>query len=388
MNPNSSALVVVTIALAAAFFAGTLRAWPKLAQRSADHLAGRIGLLLATQLSVLAAFAAVVNKQFEFYTNWDDLLGTVQGGTATVADQAPAAVGAGVVGPQISVHATGGSAVVGGSDPSRYGEIQYVAIHGLRTGLSESAQVYLPPQYFQRSYAKTQFPAAIVIAGYPGTPDELSLSLGFPKQLLAEMHAKHAGPMVLIMVSPEIVGGRDTECTDVPGGPQTETFWAQDLPEAVDSTYRVMTWTKGWGLIGVSTGGYCSLKLAMMDSDRFAAAADISGYFDALQDHTTGTLYADSQDVRNENDLMWRIEHLPPPPVSALLTTSKTGEVNYQPTMQFAALAKAPMQVSTLAEPEGGHNFEAWSVEIGPALAWLSDHLATPRASAAPATTN
>jgi len=141
-------------------------------------------------------------------------------------------------------------------------------------------------------------------------------------------------------------------------------------------------------LIGVSTGGYCSLKLAMMDSDRFAAAADISGYFDALQDHTTGILYANSQDVRNENDLMWRIEHLPPPPVSALLTTSKTGEVNYQPTMQFAALAKAPMQVSTLAEPEGGHNFEAWSVEIGPALAWLSDHLATPRASAAPATTN
>lgn len=388
MNPDSSALVAVTIALAAAFFVGTLRVWPKLAGRSADHLAGRIGLLLATQLSVLAAFAAVVNKQFEFYTNWDDLLGTV-GATAAVSDQSPATTTAGVVGPQITVHSSGGSAVVGGSDPSRYGEIQYVVIHGLRTGLSESAQVYLPPEYFQKSFAKTQFPAAIVIAGYPGTADELSSRLAFPKQLLAEMRAKQAGPMVLIMVSPEIVAGRDTECTDVPSGPQTETFWAQDLPAAVDSTYRVMTWTKGWGVIGVSTGGYCALKLAMTDSDRFAAAADISGYFDALQDHTTGTLYADSQDVRNENDLMWRIEHLPAPPISALLTTSKSGEENYRPTLQFAALAKAPMQVSTLVQPEGGHNFATWSLEIGPSLAWLSAHLATPRASAAaPATTN
>jgi S-formylglutathione hydrolase FrmB len=382
MRPDSTALVLATIAVAAAFFAGTLKAWPKLAGRNADHLAGRIGLLLATQLSVLAAFAAVVNKQFEFYTNWDDLLGTVSN-TAAVSNASNAANTASVIGPQITVHASGGSAVVGGSDPARYGEIQYVVIHGLRTGLSESAQVYLPPEYFQQSYAKTQFPAALVIAGYPGTADELSSRLAFPKQLLAEMRAKQAGPMVLVMVSPEVVGGRDTECTDVPGGPQTETFWAQDLPTAVDATYRVMTWAKGWGLIGVSTGGYCALKLAMMNSDRFAAAASISGYFDALQDHTTGTLYANSQDVRNENDLLWRIEHLPAPPISALLTTSRTGEENYLPTLRFAGLAKAPMQVSTLVQAQGGHNFATWSAEIGPGLSWLSARLATPRAAAA-----
>lgn len=383
VNPNSSALVALTIILAAAFFAGTLRVWPKLAKRGADHLAGRISLLLATQLTMLAAFAAVVNKQFDFYTNWDDLLGIV-GTAASVSGTTNTASAAGVVGPQITVHGSGGAALVGGSDPSRYGEIQYVVIHGLRTGLSEGAQIYLPPQYFQKSYAKTQFPAAIVIAGYPGTADELSSKLGYPKHLLDEIRAKQAGPMLLIMLSPEVVGGRDTECTDVPGGPETETYLAQDIPTAVAATYRVMTWAKAWGLTGVSTGGYCALKVAMMNSDRFAAAADISGYFGALQDHTTGTLYAGSQDVRNENDLMWRIEHLPSPPISALLTTSRTGEENYQPTMQFVALAKAPMLVNTLVEPQGGHNFATWNLEIGPSLGWLSAHLATPRLAAAP----
>ncbi|CAM5397307.1 esterase [Streptomyces badius] len=52
------------------------------------------------------------------------------------------------------------------------------------------------------------------------------------------MKAGKARPMILVMLRPTVAPPRDTECVDVPGGPQTETFFAEDLPEAVTGTYR------------------------------------------------------------------------------------------------------------------------------------------------------
>ena len=46
-------------------------------------------------------------------------------------------------------------------------------------------------------------------------------------------------PMILVMMRPTVAPPRDTECVDVPGGPQTETFFAKDLPDAVSAHYRV-----------------------------------------------------------------------------------------------------------------------------------------------------
>jgi enterochelin esterase-like enzyme len=182
--------------------------------------------------------------------------------------------------------------------------------------------------------------------------------------------------MVLVMMSPMIISGRDTECADVAnGGPRAGTFWSLDVTSAVERTYRVSTQASGWGLVGDSTGGYCALKLAMLNSDRFSAAASLSGYFDALQDGTTGDLYGGDPLYRQDNDLLWRIAHLPSPPIAALLTTSRTGESNYRPTLQFVQDAKPPMRVSTLIRASGGHNFNTWNAEVPAALQWLSSHL-------------
>ena len=54
--------------------------------------------------------------------------------------------------------------------------------------------------------------------------------------------------MVLVMMSPSVAPPRDTECTDVPAGPQALTFLAADVPEAMAASYRVQP--RGWGAIG------------------------------------------------------------------------------------------------------------------------------------------
>jgi len=361
--PLLALLILITVGAMAA----VVVLWPRFGASGTRYLAGRIGLLAVAQLALLATVAAGTNSYFGFYGSWSDLLNVGGAGASTaIAPGAP-----------ITVNSTAGLAMPNGNQPAKAGQIQDTTIHGLRTGLAEHALIYLPPQYFQPKYKNTQFPAVIVSTGYPGDVTALVSRLRYPVRLATAIDMGQDQPMVLVMMSPEVVGSRDTECTDVPGGPQSETFWAQDVPTAVERTYRVTTAASGWGLIGDSTGGYCALKLAMMNSDRFAAAASLSGYFDIGEDPTTGDIYG-NQAFRNQNNLLWRIGNLPPPPISVLLTTSRIGENNYHSSLKFAADARSPLSVSMLVRSQGGHNFNTWNSEIPVALQWLSSRLHTP----------
>jgi hypothetical protein len=163
------------------------------------------------------------------------------------------------------------------------GRVESVTITGVRSRLASHAFVYLPPQYFQAAYRRRAFPAAQVFTGFPGTDLNLLKGLDFPGRLLDEMKAHRARPTVLVMMRPSVNFPRDTECTDVPSGPQALAFFAQDVPLAIAGTYRVQT--RGWGAIGDSTGGYCAAKLAMLHSDVFTAAVALSGYFHPARRH-------------------------------------------------------------------------------------------------------
>jgi enterochelin esterase-like enzyme len=362
-------LLVLSILLTVLAMAAVVVLWPRVGARGLKPYAGRVGLLAVAQLTLLTTIAIGTNSYFGFYGSWSDLFSITSGGTGTST--------AAVVGAPITIDGTDGLAMPNGDERTEAGEVQDVTIHGLRTGLSEHALIYLPPQYFQQKYRRARFPAVIVSTGYPGDVTALVTRLRYPIRLATGIAMGQDKPMVLVMMSPEVAGSRDTECTNVPGGPQAETFWAQDVPDAVEQTFRVGPAAAGWGLIGDSTGGYCALKLAMLDSDRFGAAASLSGYFSIGEDPTTGDIYG-NRAFQSENDLIWRLRNLPPPPVSVLLTTSRIGEDNYQPCLDFAADARAPMSVSLLVRSQGGHNFTTWNSEIPVALQWLSSRLSTP----------
>ena len=75
----------------------------------------------------------------------------------------------------------------------------------------------------------------------------------------------------------------------------------------------------------------------MLHSDVFTAAVTLSGYFHTLRDSTTGDLWGGSRVLKNLNDLEWRLRHLPPPPVSLLVTTAKdeAGSSGYADSRRF-----------------------------------------------------
>jgi enterochelin esterase-like enzyme len=353
-------------------FAGTVWLWPRLARRTWRAVGGRVGLLLATQLALFVSVGLAANQAFGFYASWADLFGR-ETGQGVVVDHAAGDRSGG----PLQVIDTRKVREAGGFRPSSGGQIQMVDIVGRTTHIATRAYVYLPPEYFQSRYRTRTFPAAVVLTGYPGTALALVDKLHYPRTALELAKSGRMQPMILVMLRPTVAPPRDTECADVPGGPQTESFFAKDLPDAVLEHYRVGREPGSWGIIGDSTGGYCALKLAMHHPKVYAAGAGLSAYYNAPVDPTTGDLFHGDKELRDRANLWWCLEHLPGPDTSLLVTSSKVGETNYKDTLKFIEKVKETKRtrISSIILESGGHNFNTWRREIPPTLQWISGRL-------------
>jgi enterochelin esterase-like enzyme len=356
--------------------------WSRVRGPAPARVAQRLVLVVAGQLAAVLLVAAALNDYGYFYGSWSELLGT----TASAA----AVVHAGVNPPArhhdgLPPSATRDASLAGvdsWSTPAQWatrGRVETLTLSGAHSGLSEPAAVYLPPQYFQRAYARTVFPGVEVFTGYPGATRALVSRMKYPDVLLSQIDAHRARPMVLVMMRPTVVPPRDTECSDVPGGPQTLTYFGEDVPRTVSQDLRVAP--VGWGAMGDSTGGYCAAKLLLTHSSVFTTGAALSGYYHTLKDGTTGDLWGGSPVVRDLNDPEWLVRHEPEPPVSLFATigTGEIGGTGLRDTRRFVALVHAPMSVTTVVVPGGGHNFASWSALMPRALDFLSAHLAADR---------
>ncbi|OPG06145.1 esterase [Streptomyces sp. GKU 895] len=372
MGLTSNSVLVLAIASAVALFVGTVWLWPRLARRGWRAVSGRVGLLFATQLALFAALGLGANQSFGFYASWSDLFGQEDEQGVVVDHTANRGSG----GP-LQVTDVRRVRETGSGRPQRGGQIQKVAIVGRTTHIATSAFVYLPPEYFQPRYRTRTFPAAVVLTGYPGTAQALVDKLHYPSTALELAKDGRMQPMILVMLRPTVAPPRDTECVDIPNGPQTESFFAKDLPDAVLAHYRVGKKPGSWGVIGDSTGGYCALKLAMHHPQVYAAGAGLSPYYKAPIDPTTGDLFQGNEELRNRADLWWYLKHEPAPDTSLLVSSSKVGESNYKDTLKFIERVKATdrTRISSIILESGGHNFNTWRREIPATLQWMSGRL-------------
>ncbi|MDT0479681.1 MULTISPECIES: alpha/beta hydrolase [Streptomyces] len=372
MGLTSNNTLVLAVLAAVALFAATVWFWPRLARRGWRPVGGRIGLLLATQLSLFVSVGLAANHAYGFYASWTDLFGreTDQG---VVVDHTSGDRSRG----PLRVTEIGDVPGRGGFRPSSVGQVQKVDIVGPTSHIASPAYVYLPPEYFQERYRARTFPAAVVLTGYPGTARALVDKLHYPRTALELTKDGRMRPMILVMMRPTVAPPRDTECADVPDGPQTESFFAKDLPEAVTAHYRVGREPGSWGIIGDSTGGYCALKLAMHHPKVYAAGAGLSPYYNAPVDPTTGDLFQGDKALRDRANLWWCLKHLPAPDTSLLVSSSKVGETNYKDTLKFIERVKATetTRISSIILESGGHNFNTWRREIPATLQWVSERL-------------
>ncbi|MCB5909609.1 alpha/beta hydrolase [Streptomyces pinistramenti] len=387
MGLTSRSLLYAAVAAAVVCVGLSVRLWPRFAGRRPLALLGRLASIAATQLALVAALGLAVNANFQFYGSWHDLLG--------LYDDAPAAVGKwggdGGAGPAgdpskglVQTAGPDGLDKVHGlpqGPPATNGKVESVRIVGKRTRVVNPAYVYLPPQYFQAAYARQRFPVMVALSGYPGGVYLLGQHLRLPQTAGGLIRAGRMQPTVIVMLRPTVAPPRDTQCVDVPGGPQAETFFADDVPDALKEHYRVGHDPGAWGLLGYSSGGSCALQLALRHPRTYPAAAALSPDYKVANDPTTGDLFGGGKDRgrrRQEHDLVWRLRHLPVPQVSVLIGTSRSGEKNYPAAREFLSAVRPPMQAESVVLAHGSHNFDTWRRELPAALRWMSGRLTFP----------
>ena len=350
--PLTILLVIVAIALPIAL----ALTWRRLPGR-VGGAALRIGLILCCQAVAVLAAGIALNRAFMFYDSWDELLGHQRG-----AGQVVAVADAGQLVPPDGTQ----------------GRVRLLTVHGKVSGATEQVLVWLPPGYDAAAETKTRFPVLRVLPGQPGTPAGIFKTLNLGSNAMQAIKSGQVKPFVAVIPPLSIAQPRDTECTDIPHGPQADSWLSTDVKEAVIKHFRV---TPGhWSTIGWSTGAFCASKMLLRHPTSFVAAVSIGGYFGAEQDHTTGNLFNHSRVLRNENSPLWLIRHTLSYPVHLLIITSKGDReswngVHYADAKRAIAAASGIPGVSTIVLPSGGHNFDTYAPTVAPALGWLGKNV-------------
>ncbi|WP_073926600.1 alpha/beta hydrolase-fold protein [Streptomyces sp. CB03911] len=387
MELTSDALVNTLLAAGSLSLLLTLWLWPRLARQRPLPMLGRVALLTVTQVTVLAVLAVSVNNSFGFYTSWDGLLhpgGAALSLTSAGHPRSAAPATEALVAPT----AEGGLETVTDlpkGTPEEVGKVESIRVTGKESGLSDQMFIYLPPEYFNPKYSRMRFPVLVALAGYPGTALHLLSELRLPQTAWELQRTGQMVPTVIVMARPTVAEPRNTECVNVPNGPQSETWFAKDVPAALRATYRLGREAASWGIFGYSTGGGCALRLTMRYPDVFGNAAGLHADFAVPEDYSTGgNLFGGDRTLLNHSDLTWRLNNLPVPDISLLLVSTRKEE-DYAATQAFlgvaqqASVAHPELRVDSLFLDDGGHNFDSWRRELPASLEWMSDHLATPQ---------
>jgi hypothetical protein len=352
MSLTGQPLFVLLVALAILIPLFLVITW----RRRPRGVGGQIFRFIAIVTAQLVAVAAVgvwANNTFGFYDNWTDLLGGAGPGSVQAEANGPLPVGG-----------AGGRVVT-------------LPVNGKGSKASGVVLVWLPSQYDQPAFKNTRFPVLMMMPGQPGTPEGVFSQFQFGQQAAQAIRSGAVKPFIGVFPPLMIAPPRDTECTNVPRGPQAETWLTQDVRDAILTHFRASRDSRQWSAVGWSTGGFCAAKLVLRDSAQWQAAAAIGGYFDAEIDPTTGNLFGDSAQLRRENSPIWLIRQPGNRNAKLLIVVSKADRhsyngVHYADSKHMINQTRGYPNVSTIVLPSGGHNYTLYRQTLPAVFSWFA----------------
>jgi enterochelin esterase-like enzyme len=350
MSIDGIGVVVTGVFLVLAVTVALARLW--------DRSILRIPLVVAVVLSMALTSALELNRLTETYPSWGALVGE-----KPAPDPDPDPGRALVALPPRSADPLIGL-------PGQ-GKLVTYTVPGPVSRMTMPMSVYLPAAYFAPAGRGLDFPVIEALHGYPGTPESWIKRLSIADHLDREIASGRMAPTVVLLPYQTPDRLLDTECTNLAGGPQSETYLTVDVPAWARGHLRVRADRAAWALTGYSAGAFCAMNLLLKHPGEYAAAASLSGYPEP-------GIKTGDQSEKTTNNIAWRLTHLPRPPVALWIgwadddTDASTGS------RRVVALAQPPITVVTAAVPEGGHSHAVWKQMEGPAFDWLSAQLARP----------
>jgi S-formylglutathione hydrolase FrmB len=377
-TPFLAALAIIAVGSAAAATVW----WHRLAGSGRRVLAARVGAILLVQWTGVALVAGVVNAKFDFYPTLSALMGNV--GASALQNGGRPTSG------WVTIHSDN-AASVALHHPTRtpWGDLWIdpdSPSYGVGTSLegellgavshqhNSRLRIWLPRQYADPAYASYKFPVVVTFTGFPGNPLTW-WKTGFVQRAQSAIDSGEVTPFVIAALTADPTPTRDTECTNVPRGPQIETFLSVDVPNDLRHLVRAAPLGASWAVMGDSAGGYCSMLLGLDHPNVFHNVVSLGGYTNAITDVTTGNLDGGSAAHRRMRDLLWKVKHEPPPNLSMLMAAATGDRGSVPMAFNMAMAARAPLRITRLVTQGGGHNWVTWEAQLPLVLRWLGRHL-------------
>lgn len=327
-----------------------------------------IAILLAQTLAVMAVLV-LANRDMRFYMTWGDLLGKGEASN----DLQPRQVGPPLIAdparpdpPQTSTQRTASGAT-----------LVRMAVRGQASGVNSEILLWLPPAYFTAG-PDAEFPVLFMMSGLPGTPDGVYNQFEFDRTATDAIATGDVKPFIAVFPTVMTHPPRDTECLDIPGGPKTETWLAQDVPDAVNAAVRASSDRRQWSLTGYSTGGLCATNLLLRYRDRFGAAASIGGYYHPWVQPNEGDLFGGSEEYRRSVTPLWQFQNATPQPTKLLIVTSARDKMSWDGNTYGDGDSKAMIEAARrwpgtakIVMASGGHGYKTYLPAFPQVLAWL-----------------
>ncbi len=356
MGPTSSALIIVVAAAAALvpLIAVTVAWWrsrslqPELGwPRRLLGAVGRLAVIGLCQVLAIGAIFLVVNRSYGFYTTWNEIFGVQQSQPVDIGVQE------------------------GGYDAGT-GRVETLDINGAVSGVHGQALVWLPRQYFAPTAADRKFPVMMVLPGQPSSPGIMYNEYHIGTVASQAIDSGAVKPFIAVLPPIMINPPRDTECVNVPHGPQAESWLTKDVVSAVTARYHVQPLSKGWSVMGWSTGGLCASKLALRYPTLFPDAISFGGMGHAYVDKTTGNLFGGSAQLRAENSPFNLYRSNPGTKGAKLMFVAGQQDKEVWTSLQpLLALTQGDPNVAVATFAVGGHNDKIYSSYLPAALNWL-----------------
>lgn len=379
-GPQSTAVLVVAIVLTAATVAATLGAWSRVRGPAVLRVLQRLGLVLLCQATAVAVVGVAINRQDGFFATWTDVAGILQdvGGTVPTADNANSAANSAnssatlansSAGSATSSAARAAVTVHPAHDAEARGPFTWsggvwrVRTHGAASAVTGDILVWTPPDYDPR--LPGGYRVLLALGGYPGTPVTAINGLDLPSGV-ASRTADGRLPPTLVVTATTNLEGRNWDCADVPGGPQVATWLMRDVEGLVRANFDVAPGR--WTAIGLSTGAYCAVRLAVTDPAHVGSAIAI-----ACDDAADSPALDQARDAP-ANDLRTLVAAGASPPVSLFVAASRQDGTTAADAQALAATVGPGVTATVQLRDVGGHTWRVWAALAAPALDWLGSH--------------
>ena len=350
---------IVFWVLTALVFLGAVYFWHHLSGNKFTRVFARITVLLLVQILAIASLGLTINRNNDFFATWGDLFG-VNNNLSKVAIS-PATLSS------IS------QAEVNSAEKTKGGSLIFKRIiTGAESGVSDYVYLITSPrvsQELRKSISPSigsNYQVIEFLHGFPGVPQTW---IGTMDGIGAIEKLESAGkipPTISIIPAINVVRGLDTECLNIPGTSQVETWLTSDMKTFAQSFIGIDD--RKWTTFGYSTGGWCAAMLGLRHLDQYQSGVSIAGYFQP--NFSAGINKRERTILTSEYDLT-KILNAGSSNFKMLMIYSRRDKFSFDSMSKYLAAIGNSYDIKLVEMPNAGHNTKSWKPFVSTGLDWL-----------------